>query len=55
VRRALVRAADLRKEQRHYQTPRPAKLLVAIDQLERLFIEGDAGRVDLFAALCANL
>jgi tetratricopeptide (TPR) repeat protein/energy-coupling factor transporter ATP-binding protein EcfA2 len=55
VRRALARAAELRKEQLHYHALRPVRLLVAIDQLERLFIEADAGRVHLFAALLRKL
>jgi tetratricopeptide (TPR) repeat protein/energy-coupling factor transporter ATP-binding protein EcfA2 len=55
VRRALERVADLRKEQLHYQASRPVKVLMAIDQLERLFVEAEPARVDAFAALLRKL
>lgn len=52
---ALGEAARKQAAERGYQTPRPARLLFAIDQLERLFTEARPEDVDAFATLLARL
>jgi tetratricopeptide (TPR) repeat protein len=51
---ALDKAAETRREAAHFDAPRPARLLLAVDQAERLFAETpkDAGA---FAALLKAL
>jgi len=51
IRAALARAADLRAQAMRYDSPRRAKLMIAVDQAERLFIEGEPERVEAFASL----
>ena len=55
VRTALARAAQARKDALHYDEARPARLLIALDQIERLFVEAAPERVDAFAALLRGL
>lgn len=55
IRTALARAAQARKEALRYETPRPARLLIAVDQAERLFAEVTPTRVESFAALLHSL
>ena len=55
VRTALARAAQARKDALHYDEARPARLLIALDQVERLFVEAAPERVDAFAALLRAL
>jgi eukaryotic-like serine/threonine-protein kinase len=55
IRTALARAAQTRKEALRYDAARPARLLLAVDQVERLFVEVAPGRVELFAALLRGL
>ena len=55
IRTALARAALARKETLRYEEPRPARLLIAVDQVERLFVEVAPARVEAFAALLRNL
>ncbi|MGH6771725.1 MAG: ATP-binding protein, partial [Xanthobacteraceae bacterium] len=55
VRTALARAAQARKDTLHYDSARPAKLLIALDQVERLFVEAAPERVETFAALLRML
>ena len=52
---ALDRAARRRAELLHYEVPRPARLLIAIDQVERLFIEAEPARVAAFAEILRAL
>jgi tetratricopeptide (TPR) repeat protein len=51
MRGALERAAARRAAEQRYDAPRPARLLIAVDQVERLFVEVAAERVEAFAAL----
>src|SRR5262249_51253171 len=51
VRTALTRAAAARKEALRYEEARPARLFIAVDQVERLFVEAEPARVEIFAAL----
>jgi tetratricopeptide (TPR) repeat protein/energy-coupling factor transporter ATP-binding protein EcfA2 len=51
IRAALTRAADLRAQAMRYEAPRPAKLMIALDQVERLFVEVEPERVEAFASL----
>jgi tetratricopeptide (TPR) repeat protein len=53
--KALERAAQARAEQLNYETPRPVRLLIALDQAERLFVEAQPHEVDAFAALLQAL
>src|SRR5262245_46684445 len=55
IRAALARAADLRAQTMRYDTPRPAKLMIALDQGERLFVEVEPERVEAFASLLRAL
>jgi conflict system STAND superfamily ATPase len=55
VRAALARAAQARQVALRYEAPRPAKLLIAVDQVERLFVEAAPDRVETFAALLRAL
>jgi tetratricopeptide (TPR) repeat protein len=55
VRTALARAAQARKDALTYDSVRPAKLLIALDQVERLFVEAEPGRVEIFAGLLRSL
>jgi CHASE2 domain-containing sensor protein len=49
IRAALASAAQRRATERGYDKPRPARLLLAIDQLERLFVEARPEDVEAFA------
>ncbi len=51
IRAALARAADLRRQELRYEAARPVRLMIALDQLERLFVEVAPERVETFAAL----
>jgi tetratricopeptide (TPR) repeat protein len=55
IRTALARAAQARKETLRYEAPRPARLLLAVDQVERLFVEVEPARVESFAGLLRAL
>jgi tetratricopeptide (TPR) repeat protein/energy-coupling factor transporter ATP-binding protein EcfA2 len=55
IRAALARAADLRAQAMRYDAPRPAKLMIALDQVERLFVEVEPERVEAFASLLRAL
>src|SRR5262249_18225923 len=55
IRAALARAAVLRARAMHYDTARPAKLMIALDQVERLFTETESERVEAFAGLLRAL
>jgi tetratricopeptide (TPR) repeat protein/energy-coupling factor transporter ATP-binding protein EcfA2 len=55
IRAALARAANLRAQAMRYEAPRPAKLMIAVDQAERLFVEGEPERVEAFASLLRAL
>ena len=50
VKSALDTAAQQRAAQRRYDEPRPARLLLAIDQLEWLFAEARSDAAEVFAA-----
>jgi CHASE2 domain-containing sensor protein len=52
---ALAAAAQKRAAERGYDEPRPARLLLAIDQLERLFVETRTDDVVPFAGLLRDL
>ena len=52
---ALASAAQKRATARGYDKPRPARLLLAIDQLERLFVEAQPEDVEAFAAFLRGL
>ncbi len=58
LRGALDVAAEARQRESNFQTPRPARLFLAVDQAERLFLETPAELqprfVDLIAALCRH-
>ena len=51
---ALDKVAEARRESAHFETPRPARLLLAVDQAERLFAEAPKD-ADAFAALLQSL
>jgi tetratricopeptide (TPR) repeat protein len=51
---ALDKAAEARRETAHFEMPRPARLLIGVDQAERLFTEASKG-ADAFAALLQAL
>ncbi|HZU91752.1 MAG TPA: hypothetical protein VE993_21045, partial [Stellaceae bacterium] len=55
LRAALERAARRRAESLHYDAPRPARLLIAVDQVERLFVEAAPERVARFAEILRAL
>jgi tetratricopeptide (TPR) repeat protein/energy-coupling factor transporter ATP-binding protein EcfA2 len=55
IRTALARAAQARKEALRYDAPRPVRLAIAVDQVERLFVEVAPERVDAFAGLLRGL
>lgn len=52
---ALGYAAEQRAHEKRYDTPRPARLLVAVDQLEWLFVEATAEEVTAFLDALAAL
>ena len=54
IRSALARAAQARKEALRYEEARPARLFIALDQVERLFVEVEPERVEAFAKLAAR-
>jgi len=51
---ALDKAAEARREAAHFEEPRPARLLIGVDQAERLFTEASKD-ADAFAALLQAL
>lgn len=51
IRSALARAAQARKMAQRYEAARPARLFIALDQVERLFVEVEPQRVEAFAKL----
>ncbi|HZO46767.1 MAG TPA: tetratricopeptide repeat protein [Xanthobacteraceae bacterium] len=51
LRSALARAARARKDALRYEELRPVRLLLALDQVERLFVEATPERVEAFAKL----
>jgi hypothetical protein len=53
VKTALDAAAQQRAVDKKYDAPRPARLLVGIDQLEWLFIEATAEEIEIFLEACA--
>jgi tetratricopeptide (TPR) repeat protein len=55
LRDALDQAARRRKTEAHFDQVRPARLALAIDQGERLFVEAEAKTVAAFAELLAAL
>jgi tetratricopeptide (TPR) repeat protein len=55
IRAALARAAEKRKEALHYEETRLARLFIALDQVERLFVEVAPERVETFARLLRAL
>jgi tetratricopeptide (TPR) repeat protein/energy-coupling factor transporter ATP-binding protein EcfA2 len=55
IRAALARADDRRARAMRYDTARPAKLMIALDQVERLFTEVETERVEAFAGLLRGL
>ncbi len=55
LREALDKAAAARQAEAKFEAPRPARLLLAIDQAERLLIETEAGLAQRFCALLAAL
>lgn len=52
---ALDRAAEARRLAEHFETRRPARLLIGVDQAERLFTETPPERAKAFAELLATL
>jgi tetratricopeptide (TPR) repeat protein len=52
---ALDRAAEARRVAEHFETRRPARLLIGVDQAERLFTEAPPERAKAFAELLAAL
>jgi tetratricopeptide (TPR) repeat protein len=48
---ALARAAESRKIAMKYEAHRPIRLLLAIDQMEQLFIDADPRQLEAFAAI----
>ena len=55
LREALDKAAQSRKEHAKYESVRPARLALAIDQAERLFVEADVDVAKAFVRLVAEL
>lgn len=55
IRGALDRIAQRRAAELRYDAPRPARLLIAVDQVERLFVEADAGKTEAFARILRAL
>jgi len=55
IEQTLASAAATRAGARGYDVPRPARVLLAVDQLERLFVEAPPDDVRTFAALLRNL
>jgi tetratricopeptide (TPR) repeat protein len=55
IRSALARAAKARMAALRYETARPVRLLIAADQLERLFVEADAAHAEAFARMLHDL
>ena len=55
LRAALDKAAEKRRIDAHFDAVRPARLALAIDQVERLFVETDAASAASFAALLEAL
>jgi tetratricopeptide (TPR) repeat protein len=55
VRTALERAAAKRAAAEQFASPRPARLLLGLDQLERLFLEADRARAEAFTGIVAAL
>ncbi len=55
IRGALERAAQERAQKMNYDRPRPARLLLALDQVERLFVETGPASVEDFAAVLRAL
>lgn len=55
LRHALETAAAERMAQASYDAPRPARLALALDQAERLFVEANAATALAFATLIAAL
>jgi tetratricopeptide (TPR) repeat protein len=55
VRGALERAAQDRAQQANFAAPRPARLLLAIDQAERLFLEASPEAASAFVAIVVEL
>ncbi|MCC6889060.1 MAG: tetratricopeptide repeat protein [Hyphomicrobiales bacterium] len=55
IRAALARAAQARREALLYEETRPARLFIALDQVERLFVEAEPERVESFARLLRGL
>lgn len=55
IQSALALAARKRAAARGYEKPRPARLLLAIDQFERLFVEARPEDVQSFAILLRDL
>ena len=53
LREALAKAAEERRVQANFDAPRPARLLLAIDQGERLFSEAEPAKAAHFAELMA--
>ena len=53
LREALAKAAEERRVQANFDAPRPARLLLAIDQGERLFTEAEPAKAAHFAELMA--
>jgi tetratricopeptide (TPR) repeat protein len=55
LREALDKAAAARQAEANFEAPRPARLLLGVDQAERLLIETEAGLAQRFCALVAAL
>jgi CHASE2 domain-containing sensor protein len=55
IQSALANAAQARAASRQYSATRPAKILLGIDQLERLFVEARPDEIEAFAALLQGL
>lgn len=55
LRSALNNAADKRADAQNYADTRPARILLAIDQLERLFIESHPDEIEPFARLVQDM
>ncbi|MGO9768899.1 MAG: hypothetical protein ACLPSW_04960 [Roseiarcus sp.] len=55
LRDALERAALARQAAEKFEAPRPARLLLGVDQAERLLIETEAGLAQRFCALLSAL
>ena len=51
LRAALDRAALQRAQALGYEAPRPVRLLVAVDQVERIFVEAAPAQADAFAVI----